>query len=637
MNKKNLTNLDSPKVHIIILVIALLNGLAFVFLVPPWQHYDEPNHFEFAWLIADRRALPEPNEYDREMRRQVAQSMVEHGFFRDLDYLPDIDNVKPFIGAYSQTQSPPLYYMLASVPLMFLKDSPVDTQLYALRLLSLILYLFIILAAWGAIREITDKGNVLRVAVPLFMALLPAFTDVMTSVNNDVAAVFVSSFFIWGMIRCVVHGIRLRDLIWTIFFAVIGIWVRNSLLIALPIFILVILFKVFEKVTWRKWLFGGGVVVLLIAIFAVVSKGDAELWYRGSGQVQPTQMETAETPIGTHVLSLSLKDPSTPSWLPPIYQPIPYESSKNFFGKPATFGVWMWADSPITVKTPTINHGTTKYVWQVDLTKKPTFYAFPIKLENKRDRMWITFTPVKLGSQDVHVYLDGVVLATGRYPIQIPPEFDDADAASGQWGEKVFANVIRNGSFERSWFFIHPIVDDFVQKIMPDDIRLSSMLASIVDYKGGGWYYRLTLARLFRTFWAKFGWAHVPLLGHKPYRILLGFTILAVIGMVLGAFQDLHRLQWIVAFLFVLVLLGYWIPTLVRGSIFLAFHRVFIPAARYAYPSIICVGTLLTYGWSKLLDILKIRQQLQALIFFVVFLVIDLWSLASIYVYYHPL
>jgi len=33
-----------------ILVLALANGLLYLVLVPPWQHYDEPTHFEYAWL-----------------------------------------------------------------------------------------------------------------------------------------------------------------------------------------------------------------------------------------------------------------------------------------------------------------------------------------------------------------------------------------------------------------------------------------------------------------------------------------------------------------------------------------------------------------------------------------------------------
>jgi hypothetical protein len=65
----------------LVLLVALVHGLVYIFLVPPWQHYDEPGHFEYAWLVAAKRTIPEFGQYDHEMRHQVASSMVAHGFF----------------------------------------------------------------------------------------------------------------------------------------------------------------------------------------------------------------------------------------------------------------------------------------------------------------------------------------------------------------------------------------------------------------------------------------------------------------------------------------------------------------------------------------------------------------------------
>jgi hypothetical protein len=44
---------------IAILLLAAINGLFYIFIVPPWQHYDEPNHFEYIWLLAAGK-LPNP-------------------------------------------------------------------------------------------------------------------------------------------------------------------------------------------------------------------------------------------------------------------------------------------------------------------------------------------------------------------------------------------------------------------------------------------------------------------------------------------------------------------------------------------------------------------------------------------------
>ncbi|MCK4899970.1 MAG: hypothetical protein KAS38_14415, partial [Anaerolineales bacterium] len=67
----------------IVLMVGLIHGLIYIFIMPPWQHYDEPNHFEYAWLIANRETLPNTGDYDQSMHKSVAASMIEHNFFDD--------------------------------------------------------------------------------------------------------------------------------------------------------------------------------------------------------------------------------------------------------------------------------------------------------------------------------------------------------------------------------------------------------------------------------------------------------------------------------------------------------------------------------------------------------------------------
>ncbi|MCI0520644.1 MAG: hypothetical protein L0Z70_10380, partial [Chloroflexi bacterium] len=122
-----------------ILLAALAHGLIYLSLVPPWQHYDEPNHFEYAWLIAHRNQIPEAGDYDQEMRRETARSMIVHGFFRDMDFLPDLAATDEpiYIGTYSQVSTPPFYYLLVSVPLRMAAGMDITSQLYVGRGVSL--------------------------------------------------------------------------------------------------------------------------------------------------------------------------------------------------------------------------------------------------------------------------------------------------------------------------------------------------------------------------------------------------------------------------------------------------------------------------------------------------------------------
>ena len=209
---------NNPKTEryaiIIILIVALIHGLIYVFIMPPWQHYDEPNHFEYIWLLAERGDIPERGDFDREMRREVALSMRENHFFPDVDAAPSIEAEKPWIGTHDQTDEQPLYYYLASIPLRLLKDADVTTQMYAARFVSLLFYLVTVLAAWGVASELTRPKHPLRILLPLAVALVPAFTDVMTAVNNDSAAIAIFSLFLWGCMRLLRRDFSWLTLLW---------------------------------------------------------------------------------------------------------------------------------------------------------------------------------------------------------------------------------------------------------------------------------------------------------------------------------------------------------------------------------------------------------------------------------------
>jgi len=294
----------------------------------------------------------------------------------------------------------------------------------------------------------------------------------------------------------------------------------------------------------------------------------------------------------------------------------------------------MWADDPVRVNTPVFHHGSDGYGEHVNLSNEPTFFAYQFKLDNSIRRNWITISPAKMGKVSNQIYLDGLIVAEGAYPVDSVPDLV-SNASQGEWGGKIFQNLLRNGSMEEAWFYVNPLVDEFASEILPDNARLSTIFASLVDYEGAGWYYRLTAEQLFRTFWAKFGWGHVPLLGRKPYRMLLAITVLALIGFLIGGFRALKEIPWILVFLFALVILAFWLPTLVRGSIYLAFARVYVPGARYAYPSIICLSAVFAFGWSNILKVFGMKGRTQVIVSSLLFILIDLWAWVSIYIYYY--
>jgi hypothetical protein len=487
--------------------------------------------------------------------------------------------------------------------------------------------------------ELTTPGHPLRFLVPLTLALLPAFTDLMTSVNNDVGAVAFFSLYLWGAVRLIQRGFSGLELMWTLGAMAVCLWVKPSVYVTFPLTIIVILILFFRD--RPKWMAGGFLLLGIgIGILSVFSWGDAAYWHRATSQSSHIRGSHARAPLGMHVLQVETFPDITPAWLAPVYQPLPLETAKEVKGRSVTFGAWIWADKSSRVRTPILHINRNSFFKWVEVGVNPTFFALTAEVPPEAGRLWVTLEPLSRTSESkTTVYYDGIVLASGKQPQNVPPNYADMEGIRGTWGGEKFHNLIRNPSAERAWPRIRPWLDSLSARLLPDRTRFSSIMASWLDLSSTGWFYRLTIERLVRTFWAKFAWGHVPLLGHKPYRLLASITLLGVIGSVVAYWRKRTGLTWEVAIFLGLVLLLFWGMTIVRGAIYVALPRVYIPVARYAYPAIVPTTLLLTAGWWGILsvgkDFIRIPDGLLVLIYGLAFVGLDVISLISIARYYY--
>jgi hypothetical protein len=239
----------------------------------------------------------------------------------------------------------------------------------------------------------------------------------------------------------------------------------------------------------------------------------------------------------------------------------------------------------------------------------------------------------------VNIYYDGVTLALGNYPLDLVPEFRDPEGREGLWGGKFFANFLDNPSAEFGGINLRPNINVIIQKYFP--INLSWVLNSVVDLKKSAWYYESTVLNFLRTFWAKFGWGHVPLLGSKPYRILAGVTLLGLIGAGGFLWRRKADLPWEVIFLFGLALLFIWGASFYRGiySLITYNNRIFIPSARYASPVVIPTMLILNIGWLEIMRFFqkwaRIPKNYMIVLYILFFFGLDVLSIMSIFYYYN--
>ncbi len=632
---------------------ALLHGLVYVFVLPPWQHYDEPNHFKIVALTARLGRTPQPEDSDPQLERQVVVSMIEHGFYDYTGSRPPLPapNEVVTIPGYPQTGELPLYYAWAAAPVHLLQGRSIEAQLYGARLASLALFVFVVLCAWGAAREVFPPGHAARPLTPLAVALTPGLAELMTAVNNDAMAIAAFSLFAWGALRLLRRGAGALTMVWTAAAAGLAFFAKNT---AAPAAALLPVLWLLALVGRRRPGLTAGAFILAalgVGIFAI-QPGDARAWLRGPHGLEAGRALRSDAPEGGAVLvAPASKDRHG---RPVFYQIVPPQQAQALFGRQATLGVWMWVGDDglgeASIPTPWLVTASQVFSETAQLTTTPQFFAFTVDVPPGDDRLWVWINP-RLGAAGPprQVYYDGLTLAAGSFPPTEAPVWEDAYAHRGAWGGQPVENLLRNASAEQPAVRANPWLDARLGQVLPDSARPSQLLGALQDWPGTGYYLLPVAKHLFRTFWGSFAWGHVVLIGGWPYRVLELVSALGGLGVVVGwarrrksahAAVDLwgrtaSELQAGFIFFTLLVL---WGLAWVRGLTYLDLPEYYWPTARHAMPAVIFAMAALAFGWVEGWQwVAHERPALRGVggaLFVIFYLGLVGWSVYSISAYY---
>jgi hypothetical protein len=641
----------------IILIVGLIHGLIYTFLMPPWQHYDEPGHFEYAWLIANRLKLPKEGDYDQSMRLAVGKSLLESSFFTEGTQPNLTDPTKPIWTGVSQLVDPPLYYIFEAIPLYFLKRAPVNIQLYSGRMFSLLFLLLTIYSIYKLAQELTPTDHPVQWMAPLFIALLPGFVEFMTSFNDFVAAIGLFSLWMFVAIK-MIKGFSLKYLIVLVLLTIACLFTQKVLYIAAPLLFVVFLISIFpRKFKYIAWV--AIFVVSCVSFLVAFRWGDAAFWIRANYQdfserVNINIENTAITALQGKIYPDTGWGNSYPSWNPGFFQLVPPEVQKQVNGKIVTIGAWIWSDQNIQGYGPGVNSLVQfQDRWfgfrQVQLGQNPTFVASVIQLPEQQDRLQVWLRSTSTEAIVGKIYFSGVVMAEGIWPQDSPPKFTNPEGTQGIWGNKPFTNLIRNPQFQMGWPYIKPQIFQIITNKIHDlnPIHFTSFSALFLDIPGTEWYTVATGSAIFRSFWARFGWGQVPLIAfpyfQHPYRLLIMVTILGIVGMILTGRQFVKNNRNEFGFLFVVIglifVLAFFYGVYTMGGA-LRF-RAYYPTARYIFPAILPISLILVIGWQGLLAWLNKKTQISSYIgsaiYIIVLAILDLYSLVSVFVYFNKL
>jgi hypothetical protein len=629
----------------IILLVALGQGLLYLFLLPPWQKYDEPTHFEYAWLIANWGRLPRPGDRDQTMRREVAASMVEHDFYRGLpapDLLTDDRNIE--IG-YSELGHPPAYYLLVSIPLRLVRHLDVVTQMYVGRAVSLVLFLLTILVAIALARDLAPPGHPLRWALPLALVLLAPFVNQMTSINNDVGAALVFSLFLWVTVRTILFGLSFRRILALLGAASLAVVTKSTAALAFVFIPLIVIIALWNQRRWRwRWFWLPLAAVIVAGVALVFDWGDAAYWYRSErhhAQLSPTRVQRADAPWGSHAIHIEV-DPADRNRR--LLNPLAHDEVRELAGQVVTVGGWLWAEQEARVLAPGLvlsPVGTTllqPLTEPVTIATTPTFVAHTFEVpETTGTAYYALFTgPGTAGGttqEPLDLYLDGAFLVVGELPAGVEPQIEGQSLVVG---ETMLRNFVRNPEGAAAWPRVRPWINQALARY--GERNPAYVLAALTDIGRSGPFLAGTiLPYLVRDFFGAFAWGHVRLEGGIWNALMVGLVIGALAGNVKWLAQS--RAGHARTIRSALLLLGL-VALLIWGLALIwplpyPWARITWPSARYAHPVIIPTLLFLVGGWWALWP--RRARLLGMLALLLCLLVMNVAAIITISSYYQPL
>ncbi|PWH13801.1 MAG: hypothetical protein DDG59_13725 [Anaerolineae bacterium] len=610
----------------LILTVAALNGLVYLFLVPPWQHYDEPGHFEYVWLFSRLEHVPTPDDVDYAFRRELSASMVEHDFFRDMGWTPnliDLDQAA-WIGI-SQTDDQPLYYFLASLPLRLVSNVDVTVQLYLARMVSWGLFIFTVWVGKKASEEWFGKQHDLAILIPLFLATLPGFVDLMTAVNNDVGAIAFASIFFWMAGSLIVGKLSFWRLLLFILSVVLCYFTKATAWIVIPLTPLALILAVplRKRLEWTRFALIGILMVAGITLAFDRQKKTPLFFY--SNSLVGLRSEFASAPVGRRIFVIEQGSS--------LRQAIPLDDLKKLRGKAVTVGAWMWAkeNSQGNFLELIIDGKSVGEKKEISLTTQPQFFRRYYLIPSEAQQGWLVLSTDNL-IEGTQLYIDGIVMAEGLYISSETPHYANAQASAGSWQGNSFRNLVRNGSAEVTV----PVLSDLSSRWLSKGRINPVYFWSIVDIKGVGWFYAQSLQSIFRTFWGQFGWAHVPLVGKWSYDVLFGLTILVFCGIVLSILQQIKG-KWRLLTFFTISILIQLSFVLLRGELNWD-DKLLLPVARYFLPAILPLSSALCTGIDRILIILSNEKRFSPFriwLFVNLLLMLTILAWFSIYEFYY--
>jgi len=229
------------KILVLLIGLAVLRGLLYSAIIPPWQAPDETSHFEYMRLLYEKRRLLSCAE-DRTpfLERAIILSLYEHNFWRYIyrqppEPLPSSLWDIPFLQEVCFLDRPSLAYLVGALFLAPVSSQGLVVQLYSTRIASVLLGGLVVWIAYKATREIFPDDDFLALIVPAFITFLPMQTYIYSSANDTPLATVFASAAIYFLLRTSKRGVSFSDMLGYILMVTLALWTKATTLFLVPL------------------------------------------------------------------------------------------------------------------------------------------------------------------------------------------------------------------------------------------------------------------------------------------------------------------------------------------------------------------------------------------------------------------
>ncbi|MCB0208671.1 MAG: hypothetical protein KDJ52_05060 [Anaerolineae bacterium] len=220
----------------VILILALIRGVIYASIVPPWQAPDEPAQFERVKASLSTVEWNATLDNDPIWYDDLTRSLFDFDFWDFLDGPRQMYNPDRPLGSYIslyQDVYQGLYgsrgaYLAMGWPLWLASHQDIVLQLYLTRLLTVVMNVGVIYLAFLTVRTLFPNDTFLLLGVPILILFNPQHTHLMATVNNGNLAELLSVAALYFIIRSLVSGYSWLNLLAILGFTLAAMYTKAT-------------------------------------------------------------------------------------------------------------------------------------------------------------------------------------------------------------------------------------------------------------------------------------------------------------------------------------------------------------------------------------------------------------------------